>query len=126
VSDIIKSYDDSSQQNGLFAFFDLKHDFPNEWSAFVNATDNSPFSVVISKNYFPYFAQGKKITVNSIDLYGADITKYHAVGDTDHATNALKDNSAYTLSVPEDTAEPKVMLRSADAQVFLIICYLLS
>jgi hypothetical protein len=129
ADDIMSPNGDSSQQEGLFAFFDLKHDFPNEWSAFVNAKDNSPFSAAIRKDYFPYLAQGKQITINNLELYGQDVTKHHPVGDQGDATNALKDKNklAYTITIPPDGAGPtQVLTRTADAQVFLIICYSLS
>jgi hypothetical protein len=31
VGKYVKCVEDLSQEEGLFAFFDLRHDFPNEW-----------------------------------------------------------------------------------------------
>jgi hypothetical protein len=109
----------------------LRHDFPSEWSAFVNAKDNSPFTATIRKDYFPYFTQGKAITIAGLELYAADVSKHHSVGDQtawDANTTDLSDKNkqAFTFTAKEDIAEPKVLTRLAGAEVFLIIRYSLS
>src|SRR5258707_6965244 len=57
-------------QSGLALFFSLRHDFPTEWSAFVNTKANT-FSATLKKDYFPYFAQGKSVSVSidAVELY---------------------------------------------------------
>jgi hypothetical protein len=113
----------------LALLFSLRHDFPSEWSAFFNAKDNSPFIAPIRKDYFPYFTQGKAITISGFDLYSEDVTKHHIVGDQnawDAAAEDLKNKQAFTLTAGEDTVEPKVLTRTPDARVFLIIRYSLS
>ena len=55
-------------QSNLALLFSLRHDFPTEWSAFVNGAGN--FTATIRKDYFPYFTQGKAITITGLELYG--------------------------------------------------------
>lgn len=52
-----------ANQAGLALLFSLHHDFPTEWSAFVNGTDD--FTATIRKDYFPYFTQGNGKTWSS-------------------------------------------------------------
>ena len=47
-----------ANQSNLALLFSLRHDFPTEWSAFVNGGND--FSATIRKDYFPYFTQGKQ------------------------------------------------------------------
>ena len=109
--------------------FSLRHDFPTEWSAFVNGADD--FTAKIRRDYFPYFTQGAAITITGFDLYrpdGSNPPKHHAVGDqsaTDAATNGLSGAQAQlTFAAGPDAAGPtQVLTRTANAQVFLIIRY---
>src|SRR5260370_7741549 len=55
-------------QSGLALLFSLRHDFPTEWSAFVNTKANT-FSATLKKENFPYFAQGKFISIDTVELY---------------------------------------------------------
>jgi len=108
-------------QADLALLFNLRYDFPTEWSAFVNGTSN--FTTTIQRDYFPYFTQGKSITITGFDLYAQDITKHHATGDSTAATNDLAQGQ-FTLSLPPDAASPtRVLTRGASKQVFLIIHY---
>jgi hypothetical protein len=123
-----------ASQSNLALLFSLRHDFPSEWSKFVNGTGD--FSATIRKDYFPYFIthqQGKAITIEGIELYdGKDVTKHQAVGDEvtrKTATTDLGDESKQTFAVtiPSDAQGPtRVLTRAADAEVFLIIRYSLS
>jgi len=113
-------------QSGLALLFSLRHDFPTEWSAFVNDKPASPapFTATIRKDFFPYFTQGKTITITGLDLYdGTDVSKHHAVGDPVAATTDLGDQTklGFTLTAPS-----QVLTRTASAQVFLIIRYSMS
>ena len=113
-----------ANQSNLALLFSLRHDFPTEWSAFVNGTGN--FTATIRKDYFPYFTQGegKTITIVGLDLYGKDVTKHHVVGDPVAATNGLSGQAQFTLTAGPDSAGPtQVLTRTASAQVFLIIRY---
>ena len=120
-----------ANQANLALLFSLRHDFPTEWGAFVNTKDNSPFTATIRKGYFPYFTQGKPITITGLDLYGQDVSKHHEVRDQDvqAATTALNDENkqAFTVPIEPDASGPtQVLTRTPDAQVFLIIRYSLS
>lgn len=109
----------------LALLFSLRHDFPTEWSAFVKGTAN--FSTTIRKDHFPYFTQGKTITISGLELYAQDVTKHHPVNgiDLDAVTSNLNDptQARFTLTAGEDTVEPKILTRTANADVFLIIRY---
>lgn len=113
-----------ANQANLALFFSLRHDFPTEWAAFVNGSGN--FAATIRKDCFPYFTQGKPITVTGLRLYGQDVTKHHVVGDPVGATTALSDQGQFTLTAGPDPAGPaQVLTRTASAQSFLIIGYTL-
>ena len=122
-------FQEASQSN-LALLFSLRHDFPTEWSAFVNGTGG--FTAAILKNHFPYFAQGKTITITGLDIYdGRDVSKHHVIGNQtvwDAATAGLVgNNQAFTVTAGPDPAGPaQVLTRSAAAQVFLIVRYSLS
>jgi hypothetical protein len=117
-----------ANKGGLALLFSLRHDFPTEWSAFVNSTGD--FTATIRKDYFPYFTQGKQITITGLEIYdGRSVSKHHAVGDQnvwDAATADLESKQTFTVNATQDTTDLKVLIRDADAQVFLIIRYSLS
>jgi hypothetical protein len=116
-----------ANQAGLALLFSLRHDFPTEWSAFVNGTGD--FTAAIHKDYFPYFGQAKTITITRLELYdGENMSNHHEIGDQNMWTAATgdlgnKDKQAFTFTAGEDTAEPKVLRRTKDALVFLIVRY---
>jgi len=114
----------SSVPGANFALlFSLSHDFPVEWSAFVNGAGD--FTASIERDFFPYFTQGKTITINSLEIYGPDM-KHHAVGDAGGATTDLGDNTklAFTVDIPADAAGPtQVLTRTPGKEIFLIVRY---
>lgn len=67
VRNALKDLFEQANHAGLSLLLSLRHDFPTEWSAFVNGTGN--FTATIRKDYFPYFAQGKKITNIGLGFY---------------------------------------------------------
>jgi hypothetical protein len=118
-----------ANQAGLALLLSLRHEFSTEWSAFVNGTGD--FTAAISKNYFPYFAQGKTITITGLELYdGKDVSKHHPIGNQavwDTATADLGDKQTFTITAGTDPVGPtQVLTRTASAQGFLIIRYSLS
>ena len=117
-----------ANQSNLALLFSLRHDFPTEWSAFVSGTGD--FTAMIRKDYFPYFTQGKQITITGLELYdGNDVSKHHAIGSQalyEAITADLGNNQPFSVTAGEDTAEPKVLARPASAQVFLIVRYTLA
>lgn len=109
-------------QSRLALFFSLRHDFPTEWSVFVNGTGN--FSAKIKKDHFPYFTQGKSVTVTGLELFAKDVTKHHATGNAGTATADLSVHSQFTFSAAPDPAGPsQVLSRVADANVYLVVRY---
>jgi hypothetical protein len=91
--------------SNLALLFSLRHEFPTEWSAFVNGA--SDFKALIRQDFFPYFTHLKSITVTSLELYGEDVKKHHPVGDQnvwDAASNDLADKNkqAFTVTIPPD------------------------
>ena len=119
--------DDLFQQpvpSNLGLLFNLRYDFPTEWAAFVNGTAN--FTTVLRRDYFPYFTQGRPITIVGFDLYGQDVTKHHTVGDPLAATTDLAHLTQFTLSLEADLAgSNRVLLRDTSTQVFLVVRYTL-
>jgi hypothetical protein len=120
---------DQADQAGLAQLFSLRHDFPTEWSAFVNGTGD--FTATIRRDYFPYFTQGGQVTITGFDLYAQDVSKHHVVGDQatwDTATADLGDGSkeAFTVTIAPDAPGPsQVLTRAADEDVFFIVRYAL-
>jgi hypothetical protein len=57
--------------SGQALLFCLRHDFPDDWYAFVNATDaTAPFTTTLSKQRFPYVVQNStKLAIDSLTLY---------------------------------------------------------
>jgi hypothetical protein len=61
VKDYVKSVEDLSQDEGLFAFFDLRHDFPNEWYKATNPPAAATERVMNLGNVYerlPFFTKG--------------------------------------------------------------------
>jgi hypothetical protein len=114
---------------GLALLFSLRHDFPTEWSAFVNGAGD--FSAVIRRTHFPYFTQGKTITITGLELYdGKGVSKHHPIGNQaawDTATADVADKQTFTVTASADPAGPtQALTRSPGSEPYLIIRYLLS
>jgi hypothetical protein len=127
-SKVKKSLDDlfsEANQAGLALLFNLRYEFPTEWSKFV--TGDGIFEAAIRKDYFPYFTKSKEINITGFELYdGRDITKHRTISDQstwNAATGELKKKQAFIISTNEDVSEPKILTRTKDANAFLIINY---
>jgi hypothetical protein len=102
--------------SNLALLFSLRHDFPTQWSAFVNGTGD--FTAAIRKDYFPYFVQGKTITITGLELYdGKDVSKHHAIGSQAWMAETADLGTKQAFTVTTGTA---------NAQVFLIVRYTLA
>lgn len=101
----------------LALLFSLRHDFPTEWSAFVNGT--GAFTATISTDYFPYFTQAKTITIAGLDLYGKAITMHRAASTPATPFDVAPHDKFVITATPDATVLP----RSPDTQAFLIIRY---
>jgi len=114
----------------LALLFSLPHDFPVEWSAFVNGA--ADFQANIRRDYFPYFTQGKNLTLTSLQMYAPQraTLRHHAVAgaDLNAFSNALNNadpaQQTYTVDAPPDAAGPtQVLTRTASAEVYLVVSY---
>ncbi len=87
----------------------------------------------IRKDDFPYFTQGRVITITGVDIYapnGQNPPKHHAVGNAvewEAATAELASKQTFIVTAPPDAEGPtKVLTRTESAEVSLIIRYSLS
>ncbi|MGJ0506829.1 MAG: hypothetical protein ACR652_06750 [Methylocystis sp.] len=105
----------------LALLFSLPHDFPTEWSAFVNGDQD--LSITVGRDYFPYFVTGKQLTLQKFELYGMD-GKHHEFGDPAARTTDLQAHEAFTLSAPPDAAGPtQALTRTLGAEPYLVVRY---
>ena len=104
--------------------FSLRHDFPTEWSAFVNNTADD-LVIGITRDMFPYFAQGQEVELTKVttQVYGG---KNGAVTSTppdsltkENADSLNGDERAFELSL----APNETLRREAGADVFLVVRY---
>jgi Tc toxin complex TcA C-terminal TcB-binding domain len=73
AAEYVKGLVQEANTSGLALLFSLKHDFPSEWHQFV--TGNSNFAAKVKRDYFPYFTQGKDITIDAIQLHAIKVEK---------------------------------------------------
>ena len=108
-------------QSELALLFSLRHDFPTEWAAFVG-NNTVPFTATIRREYFPYFAQGKTITVTGLDLYdGLNVSNHSPLGMPNNPIlDPSGNNQAFSASANKN--DPGMV----SAQAFLVIRYSLS
>jgi hypothetical protein len=103
----------------------LRHDFPVEWSRFTHGA--ADFGATVQRDYFPYFTQGKTVTITGLEVYGTDM-KHHVIGgDVDAASRDLADQDklAFTVSIPPDPAGPTQALVRNSSDAFLVVRYTL-
>lgn len=66
----IKSIEDLSQDAGLFAAFDLRHDFPNEWYKASQAAGTPVITLTDLYERLPIFTKGRKpADIQATDIY---------------------------------------------------------
>ena len=122
VKKVLDKFFTQANQSNLALLFSLRHDFPTEWSAFVNGAGD--FIATIRKDYFPYFTQGKTITIAGFDLYEDGVVSHHIVGGEGRLWPSA---TADLGSEKQAFAAPlKDLPRKADAEVILFIRYSLS
>jgi hypothetical protein len=104
--------------------FSLAHDFPVEWAAFQQGAND--FGAAIRRDVFPYFTQGKAVTITSLQVFGED-RKHHVVGDAGAATADLgdRDKQAFTIDLAPDAAGPTQVLVRTARDAFLVVGYTL-
>ena len=67
---VLKSIADQTPPAGLFRAFDLHHDFPNNWYAFMTSTTGT-YSLTLTKTNFPFYTQNSatKLSIRSATLF---------------------------------------------------------
>lgn len=87
-------------------------------------SEDEDFNATIKKEYFPYFLQGKDITINRLELYAIQDTELLPATpsgvDVGNLTTDLNDNEQFELSLSPDGT---VLVREKEAQVFLLLRY---
>jgi hypothetical protein len=104
--------------------FSLQQDFAADWAAFSGGAGD--FRATIRREDFPYFTQGKTITIDEMDLYGENVAKHHMTGDAAAATSDLEANQRFVFSAAPDPAGPTQVLTRNATTIFLILRYSLS
>jgi hypothetical protein len=121
----LKAIIGEANSSGLALLFYLKQDFPSEWHRFVNGSEG--FETIVKHDYFPYFTQGKDITIDALQLHTMKANKIESKTLSDlnvtAFTDTLKGKGEFELSLPSDAA---LLKRNKDAIVFLLIRYSLS
>ena len=111
-----------ANQSGLALLYSLRHDFPTEWSSFVNGAGD--LALHVRKDDFPFMMQGETLALDGLDLYAQNGTKLVSRSiavDLDALATSLNDAPrAFDLSIPEDAT---VLKRDAATQAFLVVRY---
>jgi len=114
-----------ANSSGLALLFYLKQDFPSEWHRFVTGTEN--YNTVVTQDHFPYFTQGKDITIDALQIHAMKANKVESKELSDLSvasyTDKLKEKGGFEFSLPSD---PALFKRDKDAIVFLTIKYSLN
>jgi len=118
VKDALTAVFQQTSPSNLALLISLRHDFPTEWSAFANGTDD--FQVTIRRDHLPYFTQGKTITITGFDLYGQNVGAHGPAGDPQAATSGLESDESFVFTASEDA---QVLTRSPRSEVFMIVRY---
>jgi len=114
---------------GLALLFSLKHDFPSEWQKFVaanpqTAVASAPFGASVKREHFPYFTQGREISIDAIQLHAVQADQMQSITpqglDLGNLTTKLADEGVFDLSlVPDGT----VLTPTQAADIFVVIKY---
>lgn len=85
-------------KRGLAQMFSLRHDFPTEWSRFINAPagELQSLTAAITKERFPFLFQGRPITIKAMEV----IVKVHPDFDDDHNDQTMKITLAAGTTAP--------------------------
>ena len=116
--------------SGQALLFNLRYDFPTEWSAFVDGTGD--FTVTLATSFFPYAVQAAAgLTIDSLILYtGVPATAAAApslASVIPQGTDLAALSTALTGSAGESQlalpADDSVLTRDLTRQVFLVMQY---
>jgi receptor-binding and translocation channel-forming TcA subunit of Tc toxin len=94
----------------LALVFSLRHDFPDEWHRFVNGAE--PFRAIVKRDYFPYFAQSRPITISGAQVFAIRDTEL-AGPETSHLARVTLTTSIpeYELSLVPSPSRRSVLVR---------------
>ena len=116
--------------SGQALLFNLRYDFPTEWSAFVNGTGD--FTVTLAKSFFPYAVQAAAgLTIDSLTLYTdapattaapPSLASVIPQGTDLSALSAALASAAGEAQLPLP-ADGTVLTRDLTKQVFLVMQY---
>jgi hypothetical protein len=107
----------------LALVLNLRRDFTDEWYAF--ATGTGDFSGTITRDFFPYFTQGKSLTLTAMEVYSRNAVKHHSV-PLNAIAGELTRKAPATITLSEDPQGPmQVIKRNANEDVYLILRYTL-
>ncbi len=103
VKETLRDIFEEGSKSNLALLFSLRHDFPTEGNAFDKSEKNAPFTATIRKNYFPYFTQGRQITIVGYHIYdGEDVTRHEEIdkerwneATTSRSRAATQDNPSH-------------------------------
>lgn len=69
LEDGLNALETANNNIGLFRLFSVRHEFQTEWHQFKQSTAANPsITIRFSQDRFPFFAQGKTITINRDDV----------------------------------------------------------
>jgi len=115
----LKTLTTSLGETAFARMFSLRHDFPNQWHIW---KQGGAMNLDISKErHFPYWVQGRTITINEINLYKHDTT--------DNWYQNPVQVMAYSLPMASGSLSVTDVLpadRSAISDVFLLLNYRLN
>ncbi|HEY0463786.1 MAG TPA: hypothetical protein VGC79_06235, partial [Polyangiaceae bacterium] len=143
VEDYVKSVEDLSRDEGLFAVFDLKNDFPNEWHNANHPLAGATERVLTIRKLnerLPLFTKGraaKNIVAKDVYLFASDSLSQNVLtgkqGDSDlslrpgKSTGTMKSMVASDLDVPMGDFEFTIKDTKTDIdKMFFVARYVLT
>jgi hypothetical protein len=71
ITELINQVKVAGEGAGLFRMYSLRHEFPNEWHAFVNNPNNNRNTVTLPVTHarYPFVFRGSRIDIGKVELY---------------------------------------------------------
>jgi len=107
-----------TETSGLALLLSLSHDFPSEWHRFTAKERKENFVATIQPEHFPYFTQGRDVTIaeDAVQLYTIKAKAVEETTPSGKAVTKLGEKGAYKLELsPGDIGE--------DGSVFALLRY---
>ena len=118
---------EEASSSSLALMFSLRHEFSNEWHQFVSGPGN--FAAVVKRDYFPYFTFGRTITVDAVELHAVDTAQRELTSRVAMGPGLgveVGEDAPLALSFTAETGPDAVLVRDANAYVFVVVKYTLS